>query len=145
MWTPSQASQATRPGEPQGAPVPPPRAGGRSSRASPCRGSGTAARLPAERAEDVAGRVVAHLDRGGRDAGHATVRPAPAHARSPTTNTSPWPGTVRSGRDRHATGPVERHPERARERRARDPGRPHHGAGGDPLAADLHPGLVERR
>ena len=80
------------------------------SRASPCRGSGTA-------------RAARRAPRAGRSraawwpiwiaagATPGTGRPScSSEARSPITKTSGWPGTVRSGGDAHAPGPVERAP-----------------------------------
>ena len=64
---------------------------------------------------------------------------------SPTTNTSGWPGSVRSGLTRDPAGPVERGTgllgQRAAERVGLDAGRPDLGDGVDPLDAavlELH-------
>ena len=58
-------------------------------------------------------------------------------ARSPTTNTSRMAGDRQIGLDDHAPDAIDRHAERAPERRGGDAGGPQHRARFDPLVADV--------
>ena len=76
----------------------PPPGRGRSPPAGPCPSSGTARRgRPARSRRMVAGRVLAHLDRGRADAGERVAFLLDEGARHRATKTSGCPGIVQSG------------------------------------------------
>ena len=123
MWTKSQASQADEAGEPESAqPRRPPRRG-RSWRACPCRGSGTGGSgRPAQRADDVRRpRARPPGSPPGRRPG--TGRPSCSSDATVADDEDGRRARERSEirLDQHAAGAVERHAERARERRGRPP------------------------
>ena len=99
-----------------------------------------AQRLPFDGADDVLGRVLAFLDRRGRDARDALDGGEVADDEGVA-----MAGNGQIALDQHAPGAVERRAEAARERRGLHAGGPEHGARGDGRVADAHFAVVHAR